>query len=146
MTEARQPLHIMLIEDNQDHARILKWAFEQSTRQTVLQFIQDGEEALLQLNGDHDRPHILPDLIFLDLNLPKVDGRKVLQMIKENPKTRNVPVIILSSSDREEDVQVAYQLGANTYVSKSVVLSELSSALHSILDYWTRIARLPSRR
>jgi len=146
MTEARQPLHIMLIEDNQDHARILKWAFEQSTRQTVLQFIQDGEEALLQLDGDHDRPHILPDLIFLDLNLPKVDGRKVLQMIKENPKTRNVPVIILSSSDREEDVQVAYQLGANTYVSKSVVLSELSSALHSILDYWTRIARLPSRR
>ncbi len=146
MTETNSPLNILLIEDNQDHVRILKWAFEQARRRTVLRFLRDGEEALEELKNGAERKTPVPDLIFLDFNLPRVDGRKVLKMLKADPVMKMVPVIILSSSDRQEDVQMAYDLGANTYVSKSVVLGELSTILQDILDYWTRIAKLPNRR
>jgi len=146
MTESSPPLNILLIEDNQDHVRILKWAFEQARRRTVLRFLRDGEEAVEELKLAAEQKHPPPDLIFLDFNLPRVDGRKVLKMLKADPVMRKIPVIILSSSDREEDVQMAYDLGANTYVSKSVVLGELSTILQDILDYWTRIAKLPNRR
>jgi chemotaxis family two-component system response regulator Rcp1 len=146
MTESNPPLNILLIEDNQDHVRILKWAFEQARRRTVLRFLRDGEEAMEELQNGADRMKAIPDLIFLDFNLPRVDGRKVLRMLKSHPDLKVVPVIILSSSDRQEDVQMAYDLGANTYVSKSVVLGELSTILQDILDYWTRIAKLPNRR
>lgn len=146
MTESSPALNILLIEDNQDHVRILKWAFEQARRRTVLRFLRDGEEALEELRLGAEQKTAPPDLIFLDFNLPRVDGRKVLKMLKADPVMRKVPVIILSSSDREEDVQMAYDLGANTYVSKSVVLGELSTILQDILDYWTRIAKLPNRR
>jgi len=146
MTESSPPLNILLIEDNQDHVRILKWAFEQARRRTVLRFLRDGEEAVEELKLAAEQKTQPPDLIFLDFNLPRVDGRKVLKMLKADPAMRKIPVIILSSSDREEDVQMAYDLGANTYVSKSVVLGELSTILQDILDYWTRIAKLPNRR
>lgn len=146
MTESSPPLNILLIEDNQDHVRILKWAFEQARRRTVLRFLRDGEEAMEELKHASEMKSPPPDLIFLDFNLPRVDGRKVLKMLKADPVMKKIPVIILSSSDREEDVQMAYDLGANTYVSKSVVLGELSTILQDILDYWTRIAKLPNRR
>ena len=146
MTESSPPLNILLIEDNQDHVRILKWAFEQARRRTVLRFLRDGEEAVEELKRASEQRNPPPDLIFLDFNLPRVDGRKVLKMLKADPAMKKIPVIILSSSDREEDVQMAYDLGANTYVSKSVVLGELSTILQDILDYWTRIAKLPNRR
>jgi len=146
MTESSPPLNILLIEDNQDHVRILKWAFEQARRRTMLRFLRDGEEALEELKLAAEQKSAPPDLIFLDFNLPRVDGRKVLKLLKADPVMRKIPVIILSSSDREEDVQMAYDLGANTYVSKSVVLGELSTILQDILDYWTRIAKLPNRR
>ncbi|MBE0556082.1 MAG: response regulator [Proteobacteria bacterium] len=146
MTESNPPLNILLIEDNQDHVRILKWAFEQSRRRTVLRFLRDGEEAMEEFKAGAEGKASIPDLIFLDFNLPRVDGRKVLRMLKADPVLKLIPVIILSSSDRPEDVQMAYDLGANTYVSKSVVLGELSTILQDILDYWTRIAKLPNRR
>lgn len=146
MTESNPPLNILLIEDNQDHVRILKWAFEQARRRTILRFLRDGEEAVEELKLAGEQKIAPPDLIFLDFNLPRVDGRKVLKLLKADPVMRKIPVIILSSSDREEDVQMAYDLGANTYVSKSVVLGELSTILQDILDYWTRIAKLPNRR
>jgi chemotaxis family two-component system response regulator Rcp1 len=146
MTESDAPLNILLIEDNQDHVRILKWAFEQARRRTILRFLRDGEEAMDELKMGQEKKTATPDLIFLDFNLPRVDGRKVLRMLKSDPVMKTIPVIILSSSDREEDVKMAYDLGANTYVSKSVVLGELSTILQDILDYWTRIAKLPNRR
>jgi CheY-like chemotaxis protein len=139
-------LRIVLIEDNQDHARILRWAFEQTKRPAVITFFPDGESAVEHLHAATGRPGSSPDLIFLDLNLPKMDGRQVLRFLKEDPATRGVPVIVLSSSEREEDVRTAYDLGASTYISKSVVMNEMSSSLTSILDYWSRIARLPKRR
>lgn len=139
-------LRIILIEDNQDHARILRWAFEQTQRPAVITFFQDGESAVEHLHRTADGTGASPDLIFLDLNLPRMDGRRVLQLLKDDPATRGVPVIVLSSSDREEDVRHAYELGASTYISKSMVMNEMNSSLTSILDYWSRIARLPRQR
>lgn len=140
------PLRIVLIEDNQDHAKILKWAFEQTKRQTQLTFFQDAESALSHLRQNSQGPTVSPDLIFLDFNLPRMDGREVLRLLKSDTNSKDVPVIILSSSDREEDVKKAYELGASTYISKSLILNELSNSLESILDYWSKIAKLPTRR
>lgn len=140
------PLRIVLIEDNQDHAKILKWAFEQTKHQTQLTFFQDAESALSHLRENSKVPTVSPDLIFLDFNLPRMDGREVLRLLKSDTNSKDVPVIILSSSDREEDVKKAYELGASTYISKSLILNELSNSLESILDYWSKIAKLPTRR
>lgn len=140
------PLRIVLIEDNQDHAKILKWAFEQTKRQTQLTFFRDAESALSHLRENSQGPTVSPDLIFLDFNLPRMDGREVLRQLKSDTNSKDVPIIILSSSDREEDVKKAYELGASTYISKSLILNELSNSLESILDYWSNIAKLPTRR
>lgn len=145
MPEIAAPLRIVLIEDNQDHAKILKWAFERTTHQTHLTFFQDAETALHHLAKSEQRLSGPPDLIFLDFNLPKIDGRDVLQQLKSSESAKNVPVIILSSSERDEDVRRAYELGASTYISKAVIMNELSDSLQSVLDYWSRIAKLPRR-
>ena len=145
MADNGAPLRIVLIEDNQDHAKILKWAFERTSHQTHLTFFQDAETALLHLAKTGTRLSGPPDLIFLDFNLPKIDGKDVLLQLKASEASKNVPVIILSSSEREEDIRRAYELGASTYISKAVILNELSGSLQSVLDYWSRIAKLPRR-
>ena len=145
MADAASPLRIVLIEDNQDHAKILKWAFEQTSHQASLTFFKDGETALIHLAKAGRPATDPPDLIFLDFNLPKIDGRDVLSQLKSSERSKNVPVIILSSSEREEDVRKAYELGASTYISKAIIMNELSGSLQSVLDYWSRIAKLPRR-
>lgn len=147
MSGTATPLRIVLIEDNQDHARILKWAFERSNRQTAITFFPDGEAALHYFRPPQSAATSRrPDLIFLDLNLPKIDGRELLRILKSEHQTKDVPVIVLSSSNREEDVRQAYELGASTYISKSLLMNELSEALEGILSYWSTIATLPHRR
>ncbi len=109
-------------------------------------FFADSQAALDYITGSVKEPLFMPDLIFLDLNLPKMDGREVLRLLKSNDATKKIPVIVLSSSDREEDIHKAYQLGANTYISKSLLLDQLSQTLETVLDYWSHIARLPARK
>lgn len=139
-------LNIVVIEDNQDHARILKWAFDQSERRDRLTFFTDPQMALNYIATAVRESLFRPDLILLDLNLPKIDGREVLRTLKSNDAFKSIPVVVLSSSDREEDVQQAYLLGANTYISKSLLLNRLTPALKTLLDYWSSIAQLPSRK
>lgn len=146
MTTSVSSLNILIVEDNQDHAKILKWAFEQKHRTDHLMFFADSQAALDYITGSVKEPLFMPDLIFLDLNLPKMDGREVLRLLKSNDATKKIPVIVLSSSDREEDIHKAYQLGANTYISKSLLLDQLSQTLETVLDYWSHIARLPARK
>lgn len=139
------PLRILLIEDNTDHAKILKWAFEQTNHATHLTFFQDADSALGQLGDTGKEPTVFPDLIFLDYNLPGIGGREALMRLKANKHSKDVPVIVLSSSEREEDVRHAYESGANTYISKAVILDELRNSLQCVLDYWSRMAKLPRR-
>ena len=145
MDSSSPPMNIIIIEDNQDHARILKWAFEQNSRNDQLVFFADPQVALDFVTGTKKEHAFAPDLVFLDLNLPKIDGRDVLRVLKSTESTKKIPVIVLSSSDREEDVHFAYQLGANTYISKSLLLNQLTLSLKTILDYWSQIAKLPPR-
>ncbi|MEX2089940.1 MAG: response regulator [Bacteroidota bacterium] len=146
MADQRAALRIVLIDDNHDHARILQWAFQQNGCNDRITYFDDGKSALDFLHSPACDEQGRPDLIFLDLNLPRIDGREVLRRLKGEQNTVGIPVIILSSSDREEDVRKAYELGASSYVSKSAILQEFGSVVKTFQDYWSTIAKLPSRK
>jgi CheY-like chemotaxis protein len=128
------PLRIVLIDDNPDHVRIVQWAFRQSGRVDDFTCFMDGHAALQYLIDDHAPK--APDVILLDFNLPRLDGREVLRRLKAAEGTRRIPVIVLSSSERDEDVRKAYELGASNYFSKSVVLDDMDSILKAIHQHW----------
>jgi len=142
-------LTILVIEDNQDHVAILRWAFERGRIPTRINLARDGDTALdylLRRNGFED-PLIAPrpDLVFLDLDLPGVNGKEVLRIIKTDKTLHTIPVIVLSSSERDEDIAEAYELGANTFVSKTRLFDEFSFAVELIQQYWASVAKLPPK-
>ncbi len=141
-------LNILLIDDNHDHAKIIVWALEQSDVKNKVTVIEDGEKALEMLWSIGKPGSILkrkPDIIFLDMNLPLMNGIDLLKKIKENSALKAIPVIILSSSDRIEDVEDAYSLGANTFISKSQIFNEIAQAVNTVCVYWAHIAQLSTR-
>jgi len=109
-------------------------------------YFQDGHSALEYLSDSDARDTAAPDVILLDFNLPRVDGREVLRRLKEGEQTKSIPVIVLSSSERDEDIRRAYELGASSYFSKSVILDDLNSVLQAIQQYWSRPAKKPPRK
>ena len=138
------PRSILLVEDNAGDVRLTREALREADVAAALIAVPDGEQALafLRREGEHADAG-RPDLILLDLNLPKVDGREVLEKIKSDPKLRRVPVIALTSSTREEDVVRAYDLGVNTFISKPVKFEDFIRVIATIRDYWIVIATLP---
>jgi CheY-like chemotaxis protein len=140
------PLRILLIDDNHDHAKILQWAFKRSGRKDEFTYFDDGSSALQYLKSANTGKDFRPDLIFLDLNLPRLDGREVLRVLKSQEDTKAIPVIIVISSEREEDVRKAFELGASSYLSKSSLLNDLNPVLQTILAYWGSAAKLPNRK
>ncbi len=136
MAHQRSPLRIVLIDDNTDHARILQWAFQKSGRRDQFTCFVDGQTALDYLGDPHPQSVSRPDLILLDFNLPRVDGREVLRRLKQEEGTKNIPVIVLSSSERDEDVRRAYELGASNYFSKTVILEDMDAILNAIGKFW----------
>jgi CheY-like chemotaxis protein len=146
MVSSKQPLRILLIEDNPDHAQIFKWALSRSRYPSQVTILRSGEEAYAYLKGVAEGADTAPHLVFIDFNLPRVDGREILQRIKEDQTTRRFPVIVLSSSEREEDVVAAYKLGASCFIGKSVLLEDLGGVLETIQHYWTTVAIVPGRK
>jgi CheY-like chemotaxis protein len=144
--QADGSLRILLIDDNHDHARILQWAFKKTGRKDEFTYFDDGSSALQYLKTTDAGGNSRPDLIFLDLNLPRLDGREVLRLLKSEEETKGIPVIIVSSSEREEDVRKAYELGASSYVSKSSILDDVNPVLQTIQAYWGSAAKLPLRK
>lgn len=136
------PLKILLIDDNRDHAKILQWAFKKNGRHDEFTYFEDGGNALEYLRRLTEEQKARPDIIFLDLNLPRLDGREVLRLLKEEETTKAIPVIIVSSSEREEDVRKAYELGASSYVSKSAILNDVDPMLKSKQASWLKATRL----
>ena len=131
---------ILLVEDNADDVELTRIAFEEAKVANKLVVARDGAEALdyLFARGEHAGrdPHDLPSIVLLDLNLPKVDGREVLQAIRENPATRSLPVVVLTTSAEPFDVEASYALGVNSYIQKPVDFERFVWAVKQVGLYW----------
>lgn len=147
MTVPAQPIDILLVEDDPGDELMTREAFEDNRIGNTLHVAHDGQEALdfLYRNGAYaDAPR--PDLILLDLNLPKYDGRQVLEKIKADPDLAHIPVVVLTTSAAEEDILRSYKLHANAYVTKPVDLDQFVAAIKQIDDFFVQVVRLPRTR
>jgi two-component system, chemotaxis family, response regulator Rcp1 len=142
---SNKPIDILLVEDNQGDARLAEEALKESKVYNNLHTVSDGEEAIHFLNridGYTDAPR--PDLILLDLNLPKKDGREVLEEIKSDDSLKSIPVVILTTSTAEHDILKSYNLHANCYISKPIDMDQFIKVVHAIESFWFTIVKLPS--
>jgi CheY-like chemotaxis protein len=137
---------ILLVEDNPGDVRLAQEALRDAKVCNRMTVARDGVEALaiLRREGEHaDAP--VPDLILLDLNLPRMDGREVLAEIKSDPNLRRIPVVILTTSEAEEDILRAYNLNANCYITKPVDLEQFVRVVRAIESFWLTIVKLPPK-
>ncbi|MDQ1585098.1 MAG: hypothetical protein QOH80_463 [Actinomycetota bacterium] len=142
---ARQ-IEVLLVEDDPGDVLMTREAFEDHKVQNQLHVVNDGVEAMafLRREGEHaDAPR--PDLVLLDLNLPRMDGREVLNAIKSDPDLASIPVVILTTSEAEEDVLRSYSLHANAYVTKPVDFERFIKVVRQIDEFFVTVVRLPSR-
>ena len=140
-----RPITILLVEDNPGDVRLTEEALRETEIANRLVVVNDGQAALdfLRRNGPYaDAPH--PDLILLDLNLPKKDGREVLAEIKQDPHLRMIPVVVLTTSRDEGDILKSYDLHANCYVNKPVDLDRFLRIVKNIKEFWFTVAKLPT--
>jgi CheY-like chemotaxis protein len=141
MPTARPPIEILLVEDNPADVRLTVEALKNAGVANRLQVARDGVEAIGMLNDDTGTvPR--PDLILLDLNLPRKDGREVLHEIKQNERLRHIPVVILSTSQAEQDIAESYRLRANAFITKPVEIEQFFQAVRSIELFWLETAKL----
>jgi len=141
-----RPVEILLVEDSPGDVRLTMEALKEGKLSNELHVVEDGIEALafLRKEGKYTQaPH--PDLILLDLNLPKKDGREVLAEIKEDPDLKRIPVVVLTTSKAEEDILRTYDLHANCYVTKPVELEQFMTIVKYIEEFWLTIVKLPPR-
>ena len=143
--EKSKQLEILLVEDNENDARLAREFFLQDRLQNQLNVVDDGVKAMAYLRGlgeYKNRPK--PDIVLLDLNLPKKDGREVLAEIKTDPELEHIPVIILTGSRAEEDILKAYNLNVSSYLIKPVNVDKLIRALRNIEGLWLSIVKVPA--
>ncbi len=141
-----RPVEILLVEDNPADVRLTEEVFETCKITNHMHVVTDGEEALafIRKKGSYaGKPR--PDVVLLDLNLPKKDGREVLSEIKSDPELKTIPVIVLTTSDADQDVWKAYDSGVNSYITKPVDLKQFVDVCRSIEDFWLTIVKLPTR-
>ncbi|MGW7081371.1 response regulator [Streptomyces sp. NPDC054871] len=145
-TPSTAPIDVLLVEDDPGDELMTREAFEDNKISNTLHVVRDGEEALdfLYQRGGHTAAR-RPDLILLDLNLPKYDGRQVLEKIKSDPDLQDIPVVVLTTSAAEEDILRSYRLHANAYVTKPVDLDQFIAAVRQIDDFFVQVVRLPRR-
>ncbi|MCC6727060.1 MAG: response regulator [Saprospiraceae bacterium] len=140
-----RPVNILLIEDNPGDVRLAQEAFKEGNIEVQLHVVMDGMEAIHYLNKEGDyQDSSRPDLILLDLNLPKKDGREVLGEIKEDPNLRSIPVVILTTSNAEQDVVHSYNHHVNCYINKPVDFDRFFDIIKQIEEFWLKTAILPS--
>ena len=137
-------IDVLLVEDSPGDVRLTQEALREANREVRLHVVFDGVEAMafLKREGSHARAP-RPDLILLDLNLPRMDGREVLAQIKADESLRTIPTIILTTSEAEADITKSYQLRANCFLSKPVQLEAFESLIKSVNDFWLTRAKLP---
>ncbi len=140
------PIEILMVEDNPSDARLTIEAFKDAKVSNRMHVTVDGEDAMAFLRregGYSNTPR--PDLILLDLNLPKKNGREVLAEIKADPDLKRIPVVVLTTSDDEKDILTAYDLHVNAYVKKPVDLDQFISIVEAVEDFWLTVVKLPPK-
>ena len=140
----KRMIDILLVEDNEDDIILTLESFDEIDAATITHVVRDGEEAVsfLRRTGSHvNAPR--PNLIVMDINMPKMNGFEVLDNIKGDPSLRQIPVVILTTSDRFEDINRAYQLGASSYIPKPVGFDNFVSVAQQFSTYWSEVSRIP---
>ena len=138
---------ILLVEDNEDDYEAAYRSLKKNHLMNSIRWCKTGQEALDYIfhNASTDDQGY-PDLILLDLNLPGIDGRQVLQRVKQAPETRRIPIVVLTTSKDQRDIDDCYALGASTYIHKPVDFNGLTAAIRTMKDYWFGVAILPNHR
>jgi CheY-like chemotaxis protein len=140
----REPVEILLAEDNPNDIRMTRRAFEKGKFRNNLHVAEDGVEALAFLNQEGayaDKPR--PDLVLLDLNMPRKDGRDVLETVKNDDQLKRIPVVVMTSSEAEEDILQSYDLHANAYLTKPVDFDGFIDIVERIEDFWLTVVKMP---
>lgn len=141
-----RPIEILLVEDNPGDVRLTQEALKEGKVMNVLNTVENGEEALAYLRRQGAYAQTTrPDLILLDLNLPRKSGQEVLAEIKDDPELRRIPVVILTVSEAEQDIIKSYNLHANCYITKPVNLEQFMEVVKTIEDFWLTVVMLPPR-
>jgi CheY-like chemotaxis protein len=139
-------IEILLVEDNEGDIGLIEEVLEETRIKNILHVATNGEEAIQFLYGEGKFSGFThPDIILLDLNLPKKDGREVLREIKEDSNLKKIPVVILTTSGAEKDILRAYELHANAYVTKPLDFDQFINVVESIVSFWLEIVKLPTR-
>jgi CheY-like chemotaxis protein len=143
------PVTILLVEDDQGDQELTRRALQESKIRNELHVAKDGEEALAYLFrcGKFKDPATSPrpDLLLLDLNLPRVDGRQVLERVRADSKLRRMAVVVLTTSRQEEDILRSYELGCNSFITKPVDMNQFMQAIHTLEEYWFQVVVLPPK-
>lgn len=141
-----KPIDILIVEDNGGDLRLIREVLDESKITNQIYAVRDGEEALdfLFRRGKYSNAS-LPDLIILDLNLPKIDGREVLAEIKVDPMLKKIPVVVMTMSQSDEDILKVYSLHANCFITKPIDLDQFIKVVKSIEDFWLTIVKLPPK-
>lgn len=146
----RDRVVLVMVDDDEDDCILVSEALKLACGGCTFRCVQDGADMMDYLNriGRYNDPESSPDpdIILLDLNMPRMGGRELLKRLKTDPRFRAIPVIILTTSRELEDVKVCYALGANSYISKQPSFDELVSAVKTLTEYWTEVATLPPRK
>ena len=146
MPKTSKPFEILLVEDNPGDVMLTQEAFREGQFPHRLSVAEDGEQALHFLrheDGFRNAPR--PDLILMDLNLPKKDGRELLAEVKSDPTLSQIPVIVLTMSEADQDIARAYKLHANCYLTKPIRMDDFLTMMKSVEDFWLKLARLPAK-
>ncbi len=138
------PVEILLVEDDPSHAEMTLRTLRKHNIANRVQVARDGAEAVDFLFADGPGHNSVPKVILLDLKLPKIDGLEVLRRIKGDPRTRKIPVVVITSSSEDHDLQECYELGVNSYVVKPVDFQQFTDAVRSLGLYWVLLNRLPN--
>ena len=146
MSEKAEPKTIFLVEDNRGDIRLIQEAFKSVETPCEVSVARDGVEAMayLRREGEYSQA-VAPDLILLDLNMPKKDGRELLADIKADPDLQHIPVVVLTTSKNEEDIYDCYDLHVNCYITKSRTLAQLFTIIKGIEEFWLKTAALPKQ-
>ncbi len=140
------PKHILLVEDNEGDILLTTEAFKETASDKIISVVKDGKAAIEFLSKtDDNADSAQPDIILLDINLPKMNGHEVLQYIKNKDNLKQIPVIILTTSSSETDVNLAYKNLANCYITKPILLDDFFDTIKTIENFWMRIVKLPTK-